>query len=61
MDVIPIEVKAGNNTMAKSLKVYMDKYSPKKAYKFSRNNFSASNNIYKYPVYSFEFIEEFDN
>ncbi len=61
MDVIPIEVKSGNNTQAKSLKVYIEKYNPKKAYKFSRNNFSTNGIIYNYPVYSFEFIDEFND
>ncbi len=61
MDVIPIEVKSGNNTKAKSLKVYIENYSPKKAYKFSRNNFSINGIIHNYPVYSFEFIDEFND
>lgn len=59
LNVIPIEVKSGNNTKAKSLKVYLDKYKPKKAYKFSRNNFSVKGITHHYPVYSFEFIKEF--
>ncbi len=34
-DIIPIEVKAGINTKAKSLRVYIEKYSPKNAILFS--------------------------
>lgn len=34
-DIIPIEVKAGINTKAKSLRVYIEKYSPKNALLFS--------------------------
>ncbi len=59
--VIPIEVKSGNNTKAKSLSIFVKEYDCKKAYKFSRNNFSINGNIHCYPVYSFEFIPEFDN
>jgi len=33
-DTIPIEIKSGKNTKAKSLDVYIEKYNPVKAYKF---------------------------
>lgn len=55
--VIPIEVKSGNNTKAKSLSMYIEKYNPEIAYKFSRNNISVNNVIHNYPVYALEFIE----
>ncbi len=58
-EVIPIEVKSGNNTQAKSLREYINSNNPKKAYKFSRNNFSLNEIYYNCPVYSFEFIDEF--
>ncbi len=57
--VIPVEVKSGNNTQAKSLKTYIERYKPSKAYKFSRNNFSVNGIVHCFPVYSFEFIKEF--
>ncbi len=34
-EIVPIEVKAGINTKAKSLRVYIEKYSPKNALLFS--------------------------
>ena len=37
--LIPIEVKAADNTRAKSLKVYMDTYQPDYAIKLSAKNF----------------------
>lgn len=33
-DTIPVEIKSGKNTKAKSLDVYLDRYNPAKAYKF---------------------------
>lgn len=50
--IIPIEVKASNNTMSKSLKVYMEKYNPKYAIRLSTKNFGFSNNIKSIPLYA---------
>lgn len=50
--VIPIEVKSGNNTQAKSLKIYMDKYNPKYAIRVSSKNFGFNNNIKSIPLYA---------
>ncbi|MBR1884446.1 MAG: ATP-binding protein, partial [Clostridia bacterium] len=38
-EVIPVEVKASNNTTSKSLSAYMTKYSPKYAIRISSKNF----------------------
>lgn len=51
-DIIPIEVKAGKNTQAKSLKVYMETFKPKYAIKLSSNNFSFNENIKDIPLYA---------
>ena len=51
-DIIPIEVKAGKNTQAKSLKVYMETFKPKYAIRLSANNFSFNENIKDIPLYA---------
>lgn len=50
--IIPIEVKASENTRSKSLKVYMEKYKPKYAIRLSTKNFGFSNNIKSIPLYA---------
>lgn len=50
--IIPIEVKASNNTKAKSLKEYIDKYNPKYSIKMSTKNFGFSNGIKSIPLYA---------
>ena len=50
-NIIPVEVKAGHRTQAKSLQQYMMKYSPQKAYKLSARSFSQSNAIVHLPLY----------
>jgi len=52
-NIIPIEVKAGTNTKAKSLQAYMKKYDPVYALKFTGNQFGfdAKSKIYNYPLY----------
>jgi len=52
-NIIPIEVKAGTNTKAKSLQAYMKKYDPIYALKFTGNQlgFDNKNKIYNYPLY----------
>lgn len=51
-DLIPIEVKSADNTMAKSLKVYIETYKPKYAIKLSTKNFGYSNGIKIVPLYA---------
>ena len=36
-DIVPIEVKSGKRTKAKSLNEYLERFHPKLAYKFSAN------------------------
>lgn len=51
-DVIPIEVKSGDNTRARSLGVYMNKYKPKYCIRVSMRNFGFENNIKSVPLYA---------
>jgi hypothetical protein len=51
-NIIPIEVKAADNTRAKSLKVYMDKFNPEYAIKLSAKNFGFENGKKIVPLYA---------
>ena len=51
-EIIPIEVKAADNTRAKSLKLYMDTYKPKYAIKISAKNFGEIDNKKIIPLYA---------
>ncbi|MBR1884447.1 MAG: ATPase, partial [Clostridia bacterium] len=55
-EVIPVEVKASNNTTSKSLSAYMTKYSPKYAIRISSKNFGYQNNIKSIPLYAVHLI-----
>lgn len=56
-NIIPMEVKSGNNTRAKSLHAYVEKYNPVKAYRFSTRNVNAEDPIIKnYPLYMMMFV-----
>lgn len=50
-DIIPIEVKAGVNLNAKSLKLYKEKYNPKISIKTSLKNIEIRENEYNIPLY----------
>lgn len=50
--IIPIEVKASENTQSKSLKVYMEKYSPSYGIRISAKNFGFTNGIKSIPLYA---------
>ncbi len=50
--IIPIEVKASDNTNSKSLNAYMQKYSSKYGIRISTKNFGFSNNIKAIPLYA---------
>ena len=52
--IIPIEVKAANNTQSKSLKTYMEKFNPKYAIRISNKNFgfNADTKIKSIPLYA---------
>lgn len=50
--ILPIEVKAEENLKAKSLKVYYDKYAPKKALRFSMADFREQDWLINVPLYA---------
>lgn len=50
--LIPIEVKAGDKIMSKSLNIYMNQYKPKYAIRISTKNFGFANNIKSVPLYA---------
>lgn len=50
--IIPVEVKAKDNTKSKSLSIYMEKYKPKYAIRISAKNFGFTNNIRSIPLYA---------
>lgn len=50
--IIPVEVKAGDNTQSKSLNIYKEKYHPKYSIRISTKNFGLANNIKSIPLYA---------
>ncbi len=50
-EIIPIEVKAGVNTKAKSLAAYIEKYKPTSAVKFSAKKYGKTGIIQTQPLY----------
>ncbi|MBR1601079.1 MAG: ATP-binding protein [Alphaproteobacteria bacterium] len=57
-EVIPVEVKAATNLQAKSLKWYIEKYKPQKAFRFSAADYKQNEVITDYPLYAIPvFIE----
>lgn len=50
--IIPIEVKSADNTKAKSLGIYVQKFKPEYSIKVSTNNFGFENNIKTIPLYA---------
>lgn len=50
--IIPIEVKASDNTQSKSLNGYIKKYNPKYSIRLSTKNFGFENNIKSVPLYA---------
>lgn len=51
-DIVPIEVKAADNTKAKSLTVYMQTYKPRYAIKVSTRNFGFEDGKKTIPLYA---------
>jgi hypothetical protein len=47
-----VEVKSGWVTQSKSLKVYMERYRPPRAYVLSANNISRRNTVRSLPLYA---------
>ena len=50
--LIPVEVKASNNVISKSLNSYIKKYEPKYSIRISSKNFGFENNIKSVPLYA---------
>ena len=50
--VVPVEVKSADNVRAKSLKVFIDKYSPSYSIRISAKNFGFENGIKSVPLYA---------
>ena len=52
--IIPVEVKAADNTQSKSLKTYIENYNPKYAVRISTKNFGYDENskIKSVPLYA---------
>lgn len=50
--IIPIEVKASDNTQSKSLNEYIKRYNPKYSIRLSTKNFGFENNIKCVPLYA---------
>lgn len=51
-DIIPIEVKASDNTTSKSLNYYIKRYKPKYSIRLSTKNFGEANGIKLIPLYA---------
>lgn len=51
-DIIPVEVKASDNTSSKSLNYYIKRFNPKYAIRISSKNFGMSNGIKSIPLYA---------
>lgn len=51
-DLIPIEVKSGDNVRAKSLQTYIKKYTPPYSVRLSTKNFGFENGIKSIPLYA---------
>lgn len=52
VNIIPIEVKSGKNTQAKSLRFYNELYKPNLSIRISANNFSLNDNVKDIPLYA---------
>ncbi|MDO4289653.1 MAG: AAA family ATPase [Eggerthellaceae bacterium] len=57
-DVIPIEVKSGENVRANSLMAYREKYKPPYVVRTSAKNFGYANGIASIPLYAIGFFAE---
>ncbi|OYX97006.1 MAG: ATPase, partial [Sphingobacteriia bacterium 35-40-5] len=55
--VIPIEVKASENLMAKSLKIYATKFKPAICWRFSLSNYRAEEWLTNIPLYAISQVE----
>ena len=51
-DIIPVEVKASDNTTSKSLNYYIQRFKPKYSIRISTKNFGYNNDIKSIPLYA---------
>ena len=51
-EIVPVEVKTGKRTKAKSLSVFIEKYKPSYSIRISSKNFGFTNNIKSVPLYA---------
>jgi len=59
--IIPIEVKAGENTKAKSLSVYVQKHNPEIAVRVSLKKYGKEGNLLSLPLYLLGMFGELAN
>ena len=57
-DIIPIEVKSGQNTNNASLKLYTEKFQPTTRIRFSMNNLTKDGNLINIPLFMIEYLEK---
>jgi len=55
-DIFPLEIKSGISGKAKSLKVYSEKYHPKKIFRASPRNFKEDGELINIPLYALSSI-----
>ncbi|GHU93377.1 ATPase [Bacteroidia bacterium] len=53
---VPVEVKSGFNTQAKSLKVFREKYQPKLSFRLSLNDYNKTDDLIDLPLYAVHLI-----
>jgi predicted AAA+ superfamily ATPase len=56
--IVPLEVKSSTNLKAKSLKVYIEKFSPVMVIRSSLSDFNYNDNFYDIPLYALNGLEE---
>jgi len=54
MEVIPIEVKSGENLKAKSFRLFCEKYKPSKAIRTSLSDYKEESWMANVPLYDIE-------
>ncbi len=50
--ILPVEVKSGGNTQAKSLKYFQKRYAPQRLLRMSEKNFGTEGALYAIPLYA---------
>ena len=59
LDIYPVEVKAGENLQARSLKVYCERYKPKLAIRTSLSNLRLDNGLLNIPLFALFNLENY--